>query len=162
VFYNTDSSFVGIDKLKRTHQHQIEEFEDWARQNEWEKFHYNHYDWWVFPVDRRSAYGMMWVVYSGEVQVLKTDAQFMQFYCRGVTLVAASWGWDLAACTPISNPQLGQSWHNWPIRLYKAAQSVELFGLNDYFDSLKTYALTLLAKGESFQYNGRDLSELFK
>jgi hypothetical protein len=153
---------VGIEKLKQTHQSQINEFEEWARQNEWEKFHYNHYDWWVFPVDRRSAYGVMWVVYPGDVEMLKVDAAFMHSYCRGVTLVAASWGWDLEARAPVASLQPGQCWHNWPIRLYKAAQSVKLFGIDAYFDSLRAYALTLLARGESFQYNGRDLSELFK
>jgi hypothetical protein len=162
MVYNTDSSFVGIDKLKQTHQHQIEEFESWAAQNEWEKFHYNHYDWWVFPVDRRSAYGMMWVVFSGEIAVLKQDAQFMHSYSRGVILVAASWGWNLPAGAFVANPQPGQSWHNWPIRLYKAAQSAKLFGLEAYFDSLRKYANYLLSKDEPFLYKGRDLSELFR
>jgi hypothetical protein len=162
LIYNTDSSFVGIEKFKLTHSHQIDEFEEWAAQNDWEKFHYNHYDWWVFPVDRRSSYGLMWVVYSGEVAILQSDPQFMQKYCRGVCLVSASLGWDLDACGFILNASIGQSWHNWPIRLYKAAQSVKLFGMDLYFESLKAYANYLIQKGESFVYNNRDLTEIFR
>jgi hypothetical protein len=159
---NTDPSFAGLDLLKKTHLTQIEQFESWAAQNEWERFHYSHYDWWVFPIDQPSAYGFKWVVYEQEITSLLGDPLFMQKYLRGVELVAASWGWHLAARTFVANPQPGQSWHNWPIRLYKAAQSVKLFGLDDAFDSLQDYAQYLINKGESFLYNGRELSGLFK
>lgn len=161
MLFNTDSSFVGLEKLKHVHHKQIGEFEEWAAHNEWEKFHYNHFDWWVFPVNRRSSYGLMWVVYEGEIDQLKCDPQFLGDYRRGILLVSASWGWDLAARTYLPNPHPGQCWHHWPIRLYKAAQSVQLFGFDNYFESLRIYALGLIGKGEPFLYNNRDLSELF-
>jgi hypothetical protein len=162
MLYNTDSSFAGIDILKQTHWHQITKFEEWAARNDWERFHYSHYDWWVFPIDQPSAFGFKWVVYSGDIAALKSDAEFMNSYIRGVTLVSASWGWDLDTGALIPDPRHGQSWHNWPIRLYKAAQSVRLFGLDACFRSLKTYASYLMTQGESFEYNGKDLSDLFK
>ena len=160
--FNTDPAFAGLEMLKQTHRRQIDEFESWAVQNGWERFHYSHYDWWAFPIDQPSAYGFKWVVYEGEIASLLGDASFMQRYKRGVELVAASWGWNLPAHSFIASPHPGQSWHNWPIRLYKAAQSVKLFGLADTFESLRAYAQYLINNGETFIYNGRELSELFK
>ena len=160
--FNTDPAFAGLEMLKQTHRSQIDEFEAWAVQNDWEKFHYSHYDWWAFPIDQPSAYGFKWVVYEGEIASLLRDASFMQRYKRGVELVAASWDWNLPARSFIANPQPGQSWHNWPIRLYKAAQSVRLFGLDDAFESLRAYAQYLINNGETFIYNGRGLGGLFK
>jgi len=159
---NTDSSFVGIEKLKQTHGKQIAEFENWALQDDWERFHDSHYDWWVFPINRQSSYGLMWVVYEGEVAELQSDRLFLEKYRRGVYLVSASWGWDVLNKSYISNPKAGQSWHQWPVRLYKAAQSVKLFGYEDLFESLKTYAGDLMKRGESMSYNGKDLSWIFK
>ena len=48
-------------------------------------------------------------------------------------------------------------WYNccihqrWPIRLWKAAYSARLFGFHREFQSLKTFALSLLAQRESFR-----------
>ena len=64
---NTDPSFVGLEGLIRTHAEQIAPFEGWAAAGDWERFHRSHYDWWVFPVDRRSSWGLQWTVYEGEV-----------------------------------------------------------------------------------------------
>ncbi len=158
---NTDPSFVGIEKLKQTHSKQITEFEQWALHDDWERFHHSHYDWWVFPVNRRSSYGMMWVVYESEIAQLKGDVSFLEKYCKGVELVSASWGWDVVNKTAILHPKLGQSWHQWPVRLYKAASSAKLFGYEKLFDSLKLYAQNLIHQGEPMSFAGKDLSWLF-
>jgi hypothetical protein len=158
---NTDPSFVGIEKLKHKHHTQIVDFKNWAKNNDWERFHASHYDWWVFPANRRSSYGLTWVVYEEDIAHLKQDSLFIEEYLLGVELVSASWGWDLYKSAHIQNPQPGQSWHHWPVRLYKAAYSVRLFGYPDMFDSLKTYARYLLDKSESMSYNSKDLSWLF-
>jgi hypothetical protein len=159
--FNTDPSFVGIEQLKKTHGGQIAEFEEWASKDDWERFHHSHYDWWVFPVNRPSSYGFQWVVYEGEIAELKKDSLFINQYCRGVQLVSASWGWDVLNKSYVPNRKVGQSWHDWPVRLYKAAQSVELFAFEEIFESLKVYALDLIRQGKSMSYNGRDLSWLF-
>ena len=159
--FNTDPSFAGLDVLKRTHNEQIAQFEDWAAQKEWGIFHRSHYDWWAFPIDQPSAYGFKWVVYEGEIAELKTDAAFMSSYRRGLILLATSWGWDLDSAGFLTNLLPSQCWHNWPIRLYKAAYSARLFGEEAAFESLKKYASFLHESGESFEYNGRDLFELF-
>lgn len=160
--FNTDPTFIGLEKLKQVHNAQILEFETWASENDWERFHNSHYDWWVFPVSRCSGFGMKYVVYEGEVQELKKDIVFIEKYIRGVQLVSASWGWDLIRKTYIANSKSGQSWHQWPVRLYKAAQSVQLFGYDELFDSLRLYANDLMKQGEVMEYNGKDLSWLFK
>ncbi len=160
--FNTDPTFVGLDILKQVHNSQISEFITWASTNNWGKFHSSHYDWWVFPINQPNGYGLKYVVYEGEVAELKKDDAFIDKYVLGVQLVSASWGWDLQTKTYIANPKTEQRWHNWPIRLYKAAQSVKLFGYDDLFDSLKIYAQDLMNQGKVLEYNGRDLSWLFK
>lgn len=159
---NTDRSFIGLPGLKAAHHHQIEEFSAWAAAQHWQMFHSSHYDWWTFPIDQPSAYGFTYVVYEAEVSELNQDELFVKEYLLGHDLLAASWGWNLAAASPLPHPVSAQTWQNWPIRLYKAARSARLFGIDQVFSSWRTYALLLLSKGVSFQYNGRDLAEYFK
>jgi hypothetical protein len=159
--FNTDPTFVGIEALKNIHAQQVTDFESWAARGDWERFHYSHYDWWAFPISRSSAYGMKYVVFEGEIAELRKDAAFVEKYQAGVRLVAASWGWDLLGCRYIDHPQAGQCWHDWPVRLFKAAQSVKLFGYDETFASLKIYALDLMQMGKKMEYNGKDLSWLF-
>ena len=159
--YNQDKGFVGIKALKEKHAGQIALFRDWARKADWERFHASHYDWWVFPISQPSAYRLAYSVFDGEAAELKEDARFEVDYRLGVELVAASWGWDLLAGTYSAHPQPGQSWHNWPVRLFKAAQSVQLFAYPELFDSLDTYAHILMKQGQVMSYSGHDLSWLF-
>lgn len=158
---NTDPSFVGIEHLKQTHHQQITGFEQWALQNDWERFHDSHYDWWVFPINRPSAYGMMWVVFDQEIAQLKEDSSFVADYRKGIELVSASWGWDVMNRSYIPHPNRGQSWHDWPVRLFKAAYSARLFGYEELFESLKQYAHDLMNQGQSMSFGGRDLAWLF-
>ena len=62
----------------------------------------------------------------------------------------------------ILNPQKDQSWQGWPIRLYKASKSLELFGFTQLFESIKAFANELIENDENMEYNGRDLSLLFR
>ena len=158
---NTSPDFVGLEQLKKTHAGQIGEFEAWSARGDWERFHSSHYDWWVFPIHKPSGYGLAWTVYAGDVAELKQDAGFIQRYLRGVELVSASWGWDVWQGAHIEHPLPSQSWHYWPVRLFKAELSVQLFGYDDLFASLKAYAYILMAKGEPMEFNGHDLSWLF-
>lgn len=160
--YNTDPAFVGIDTIKKKQKEQLTQFEAWAVQGLWGKFHHNHYDWWMFPIDTKSSYGLAWTVYEGDIARLKQDSEYIENYLKGVRLLALSWGWDLAAQDYIANPKPEQSWQQWPIRLHKAAKSLKLFGFDTEFTSLKKYATDLMKRGEAMTYNGRDLSKLFK
>ena len=158
---NEHAEFVGVNGLKPHHQKQLDKFEAWASRGEWLLFHQAHYDWWMFPIDRPSSYGFMWVVYEGDICELKKDAGFMQHFRRGLELVALSWGWDIQNATEISAPQSHQLWHEWPVRLFKMALSAKLFGEIDAFESLKKYALLLMSRGHHMTFGGNDLSWLF-
>ncbi len=160
--FNTDPAFVGIEALKRAHGDQIARFESWAAGDDWEMFHASHYDWWAFPINRSSSYGLQWTVYAGDIARLQEDAAFLARYLRGVELVAASWGWDAPGRRYLPQPKPGQAWHHWPVRLHKAALSVQLFGYAEWFESLKTYAGDLMQQGERMEYAGHDLSWLFR
>jgi hypothetical protein len=157
---NKDPRFVGIAELKRKQVEQLAAFERWAARGDWQAIHRDHFDWWMFPIDEASKYGNAYTVYAGDIAELKQDPEYVRCYLRGVELLALAWGWDLAARQYVANPQRGQAWSDWPIRIYKAARSLQLFGYTDEFESLKKFALDLLRKGEPFQFGG-DLSKLF-
>lgn len=158
---NTSSEFVGIAQIKAKQKWQLDQFEAWVAAGQWNMFHRSHYDWWMFPVNRKSSYGLTWTVYDGDIQELKTDDRYITTYLRGIELVSASWGWDVVRQCAISEPMPDQAWQSWPVRLYKAANSTRLFGFDAYFDSLKHFALDLMQQGESMTYAGKDLSWLF-
>lgn len=158
---NESKEFIGIESLKQHHRKQLDEFEEWARNAYWMRFHHAHYDWWMFPIDRPSTHGFKWVVYDGDVDELKKDTAFMTQFRRGLELSALAWGWNIADACEIDNPQPHQSWKNWPVRLFKMAQSAKLFGEGADFGSLKKYALLLMDRGNEMSYSGHDLSWLF-
>jgi len=161
VARNTYSEFVGLAKLKQKHHFQLVLFEEWAAERKWMHIHTAHYDWWMFPIDSRSSFGYAWTVFSDDVAELKEDPVFVKEYLRGVQLLALAWGWDLYAKDWIPEPDKMQCWQDWPIRLYKCAKSLKLFGYQESFESMRKYALLLINEGESMQYRGRDLSGLF-
>ena len=158
---NTHPSFVGIAELKRKQAEQLAAFEQWAASGNWSALHSAHYDWWMFPIDETSQHGAAYTVYAGDIDELKRDPVFIKNYLRGAELLALAWGWRLESRSYVEQPQRGQAWSHWPIRLYKAARSLQLFGYNDEFESLKMFALELLKKNESLRYGGSDLSLLF-
>lgn len=160
--YNTDVAFVGLPRLKEEQYKQLQQFEMWAEANYWMGIHSSHYDWWMFPIDEPSSFGYAWTVYEGEVFELKQDSQYIERYLRGVTLLGLSWGWDILQQDYIPNPKHDQTWQDWPVRLYKAAKSVKVFGFDTYFESLKKYANILMQEGVEMSYGRHDLSWLFK
>ena len=159
---NTDREFVGIPVLTQEHHDQVAAFRRWAGRGDWSKFHREHYDWWAFPIAQKSSYGSKYVVFSGDVDTLNANPQFVRDYIDGVQLVAAAWGWDVHAGAYIVNPMPGQAWANWPIRLAKMVQSTHHFGQRDLSRSLRHYGQSLIAQGKSMVYNGKDLRAVFE
>ncbi len=158
---NTDPAFVGIQALKDKQRQQLAIFQQAATHGDWMAIHHDHYDWWMFPTDEPSSYGLAWTVYEGDIDELKRDADYLARYLLGVDLLAKSWGWDLRQACYLPDPQPGQCWQNWPIRLYKAAKSVKLFDCGAEFESLRALGQDLMSKGEKMYYL-RDLSWLFR
>lgn len=159
---NDHSDFVGLEALKTKQLSQLALFEEWAKNKNWEQFHSSHYDWWMFPYGMPSQFGLAYVVYESEIVALKSDTTFIQNYLRGVELLLLSWGWHLKTEEFVANKDSHQEWNNWPIRLYKCAKSLQEFGCDKEFNSVRKYANYLIKEGKSFAYNGRDLSEIFR
>lgn len=157
----TMETFVGLKRLKEKQKEQLLHFEVWAESNNWFAFHEAHYDWWMFPIDQPSRLGLAYTVSESDVENLKKDAQFMTNYLRGVELLLLSWGWDLKEKSLIREPSEHQTWHNWPIRLSKCAQSLELFDCMEAYDSVVAYGRYLLSRGNDFTFGNKDLSERF-
>jgi len=158
---NTSPRFVGIARLKADQKRQLGDFERWAAEKNWARIHRSHYDWWMFPLSAPSSDGLKWTVYAGDIAELKEDGAYLRDYLRGVALLMASWGWDLAAQEFLPDPGPDQQWQDWPVRLYKAAVSLQAFGFDAQFASLKKYALLLIGRGVGMTWNGRDLAAFF-
>ena len=90
---NTDPAFVGIQALKDKQRQQLAIFQQAAARGDWMAIHHDHYDWWMFPTDEPSSYGVAWTVYEGDIDELKRDADYLHRYLLGVDLLAKSWGW---------------------------------------------------------------------
>lgn len=159
---NTQPDFVGLEELKQKHAKQVEMFERWASERNWMGFHDSHYDWWAFPIDKPSRLGYAYTLFKQEVGSLKRDPDFMKKYLRGVELLMLSWGWDLQAEQEIVAPDPDQKWNDWPIRLSKCAQSLELFDCPNELVSVKKYGQLLLQRGADFTFRGTDLSSHFQ
>lgn len=159
---NEHDEFVGLDNLIAKNDVQVQQFVQWAKNKDWADFHHNHYDWWMFPIDQVSRLGFAYTVYEKEIESLKVNQIFIKNLKLGTNLLLLSWGWDLEKERRILNPDPNQCWQNWPIRLYKCAQCMHLFGLDKELQSIKKYGKLLLIEQNDFTFRGKDLSYLFK
>lgn len=155
---NIDESFVGINQLNLEHTAGLEKFRQWAADHDWSAFHSKHYDWWMFPISEPSSMGFAYVVYESEIEELLSIEGFRDRHAEGAQLLLKSWGWDYETNEPISNPEPSQAWSNWPIRLYKCAASMKLFGQTEMYESCLAFARHLKSQGVSFTYGKRDLA----
>jgi hypothetical protein len=155
-------TFVGLKRLKEKQKEQLLAFEKWAEADNWSAFHEAHFDWWMFPIDQPSRLGLLYTVNQSDIDNLKKDEEFMTDYLRGVEFLLLSWGWELNKMCLISEPKEHQTWHNWPIRLSKCAQSLELFGCTEAYESVVVYGRYLLSHGTDFTFRNKDLSERFR
>ncbi len=159
--YNQDPKFVGISVIQKKQQETLRMFQRAASARNWAEIHGSHYDWWMFPIDEPSKFGFAYTVYEGDVCELKKNADFINSYQQGAELLAFAWGWDLPKAIPVPNPDPDQCWQDWPIRLYKATKSLQLFGLETHFQSFRKYGQLLLSKGIPFEWS-RDITWIFR
>ncbi len=158
---NTNPKFVGLPKLKLKQQETLENLLKLASVRDWKQIHYTHFDWWMFPIDEPStSYDLAYTVFENDVLELASDSQYMRRYREGADLLARSWGWDLQESTPIVNADPDQCWQQWPIRLWKATRSLQLFGEEERFQSFRLYGQLLIARGEHFIYPREPLKDL--
>jgi hypothetical protein len=136
----SERSFVGIEGLLKRHRDQLAAFEKWAQAGQWDTLHRHHYDWWMFPINEKSSHGFRYTLSKENVEELKSQPDFIRNLKRGVELLMLAWGWDIHRQALIDNPAPAQSWHSWPVRLYKAGRCMQLFGEEEYFQSMLKYA----------------------
>ena len=151
--------FIGVDALIKENANQLSQFRTFAENRDWQSFHSNHYDWWAFPIGSPSSYGYRYSVSKDSVKVLKQSNEFLSNLSESAGLLLLSWGWDSVKNESLVNVDSGQAWAHWPIRLYKAWRSMQIFELLEKEISLSTYAHYLRENGYSFEYQGRDLFE---
>ena len=153
------ADFIGVESLIQENAKQLLQFRTFAENHDWHSFHSNHYDWWAFPIGSPSGHGYRYSVSKESVDVLKQSAQFLSNLSECADLLLLSWGWDSVKKENLATVDSGQAWAHWPIRIYKAGQSMQIFGLLEKEISLSTYAHFLRENGYSFKYQGRDLFE---
>ncbi len=158
---NADPSFVGIQGMKAALRSMpgsghgnLTKFKAWAAAGQWHQFgpSHHHYDWWMFPTDRKTAgQGMKYTVHKQDIEELKKDATWLQDYRAGAILLMQSWGWDVHNQRPYAHPAAAQRWRHHDVRLGKLANSLILFGQQDLYHSLRAYADHLQAQDVTLQ-----------
>ena len=129
-----------VANLKRRQAEQLRIFEGYARGHQWDRFHTDHYDWWMFPINRPSSYGDLYNFSATELESLRSNPEFMASYRRGVQLVALSYGWDTTTSTPVPLMEKGQGWRHYGVRLGKMATSLQLLHEDGLFHSMQQFA----------------------
>ena len=168
---NTWRQFVGIPQMKRSLKEMggkpygnIQKFKEWALEGEWEEFGEHHYDWWMFPINRRSSsHGWKYTVYESDIQELKQDSEYMADYILGAKLLIKSWGWNPEENDFYPRPGEKQEWKNNDVRLKKLSLSLKLFGQYDLFEKLKKYTTYLIKNNMIFNpAEKKELIEIFE
>ena len=151
--YRTFVEVKGMIKALRNktgHYGNLTKFKEWAKQGKWRQFsrHEHHYDWWMFPINRKSdRMGQAYAVYEEEIKALKQDKDWLEDYRLGAILVMQSWGWDVAKERLFDFPTKDQKWDKWEVRLGKMANSLLLFEQWDLHKSLREYVKHLKKEG---------------
>jgi DNA-binding CsgD family transcriptional regulator len=151
-------TYGGTEDLMNRNIEQHGKFNSWAQNEEWYKFHNDHFDWWAFPIEEPSnTYGEQFRVPGDEVKKLRSDKEFLKRLDDNLINVAAAYGWDIKAGRWIPDDirhrdQVPQTLSQ--IRLYKMARSALVFGRCSHFRSLQRMYDNLASFG---WYKGQDL-----
>jgi 8-oxo-dGTP diphosphatase len=138
--YINKTKYFGADKVKDDLKTQLTKFKKWKDDKKWKDLHNSHYDWWTFPIDRGSAaYGDGYNV-AGENRIeLMRDRDFMSNLREAVEIYSEAMGWDLNNSKWMDDID----WDNgqdplkqaYGARLYKIARSLQVFEMDEEFDS---------------------------
>ena len=144
--------FVGLPQLLRQHFAQFAKFQEWTRNRDWQAFHRNHFDWWMFPIPRGSnSYQDEYNVAGEPLEELKNNMRYMATLAAAMRMYLRSIGWDLDGQKWIDDADIdaGQE----PIRslnrarLYKIAQSAEAHELSQELRSVSNMVNDLRKNG---------------
>lgn len=144
--------FVGTQELLRKHFSQFAKFQEWTRNKDWNAFHRNHFDWWMFPIPRGSnTYRDEYNVAGEPLEQLKNNMRYMATLPAAMRMYLRSIGWDLDAGKWIENAEIDRGQE--PIRslnsarLYKIAQSAEAHELTRELRSVSNMVNDLRRNG---------------
>merc|ERR1712216_80409 len=106
----------------------------------WEKLQRAHFDWWMFPIDDGSKADFN-VTCEADVDMLRSDEDWIKNYREGLRFVTAAWGWNLdtrLAIEPRSRGMGYSSFHD--VRLAKICRSLFLFEQDELLSIMQEFA----------------------
>lgn len=155
-FINTTP--YGGDRFVITHQAlELAKHRQLADSSQWKKIHNDHYDWWMFPIDRGSgAYGEKYNIAGKPLKRLKRNRRFLKNVAEAIKINALALGWDVETSTYIEdiNWDAGQDpWLAYPTRIWKMTRSAQILGLKKEFESLLLMQQSLADGGIKFNHS---------
>jgi hypothetical protein len=154
-FINTTP--YGGDRFVVTHQAlELAKHRQLADSEQWRKIHNDHYDWWLFPIDRGSgAYGEKYNIAGKPLKRLKRNRRFLKNVAEAIKINALALGWDVESSQYIEdiNWDAGQDpWVAYPTRIWKMTRSAQVLGLKKEFESLLLMQQSLEDGGIKFNH----------
>lgn len=155
-FINTTP--YGGDRFVVTHQAlELAKHRQLADSGQWRKIHNDHYDWWMFPIDRGSiGYGEKYNIAGKPLKRLKRNRRFLKNVAEAIKINALALGWDIETSNYIEdiNWDAGQDpWLAYPTRIWKMTRSAQILGLKKEFESLLLMQRSLADGGIKFNHN---------
>jgi hypothetical protein len=143
------TKFVGLKTLLDKHFAQSEMFDQWEKNRDWNAFHRNHFDWWMFPIPRGSnSYGDGYNVSGQPLEELKSNDSYMKSLAKAVRQYLRAMAWDVDKNDWIDDAEVDRGQN--PIgninsaRLYKIAQSTYAHGMMKEHMSIRRMANNLI------------------
>jgi len=155
-FINTTP--YGGDRFVVTHQAlELAKHRQLADSGQWRKIHNDHYDWWMFPIDRGSAgFGEKYNIAGKPLKRLKRNRRFLKNVAEAIKINALALAWDIETSKYIEdiNWDAGQDpWLAYPTRIWKMTRSAQILGLKKEFESLLLMQQSLADGGIKFNHN---------
>ena len=155
-FINTTP--YGGDRFVVTHQAlELAKHRQLADLGQWRKIHNDHYDWWMFPIDRGSiSYGEKYNIAGKPLKRLKRNRRFLKNVAEAIKINALALAWDIETSQYIEdiNWDAGQDpWLAYPTRIWKMTRSAQILGLKKEFESLLLMQQSLADGGVKFNHN---------
>ena len=125
-----------VEEFERLQAEYLGLFRQSCDAREWHGIHNRHFDWWQFPIDDGSREEFN-VRSEADVEILKSNTNWLSSYRESVKLVAKAWGWNIDTRAVMKD---GGFWDNKDVRLAKMIRSLWLFEQADYFVSLQQFA----------------------
>jgi hypothetical protein len=154
-FINTTP--YGGDRFVVTHQAlELAKHRQLADSGQWRKIHNDHYDWWMFPIDRGSiGYGEKYNIAGKPLKRLKRNRRFLKNVAEAIKINALALAWDVETSKYIEdiNWDAGQDpWLAYPTRIWKMTRSAQILGLKKEFESLLLMQQSLADGGVKFNH----------